>query len=154
MTFEEISAILQTIYLSLTGYSIKWTKQFLKKPGIFCRTFQDHVQLRTCLSKLFFRLKLSANVYHCPGKLNVCNDASGVMVNCRTDSCLSSSSTLNPFSSSVSIIDLKFFAPSNQSDASKSCAMNTISGTSYKKKIKLIWILEQNIVKVCSYWIL
>ena len=56
------------------------------------------------------------------------NDAVGVRVNC-----FSSPSTLERSFPSASIIDLKFPVPLGKLDAPKSCAMNTVSGTSYKK---------------------
>ena len=128
ITYEEISAILLAIYSSVRGYSVKSTKQFCQKKKISPTIFQEHVQ--TMISEAVAEVK--KNYYK------------------MTDSCFSSPSTLERSSSSVSIIDLKFPAPLGKLDPLKSCVMNTVSGTSYKKKVNLSGILEQNLVKVCS----
>ena len=87
----------------------------------------------------FFRLNLNANLYHCPGKLNVWNDAVGMKVNFFVaGSCCNPLSTLKRSSSYASIKDVKFPAPSVKSDTPISCVMNTVLVTSYNKKIKLI----------------
>ena len=44
ITYEEVNAILQAIYPSVRGYSVKPTKQFCQKKGISPRIFQDHAR--------------------------------------------------------------------------------------------------------------
>ena len=56
ITYEEISAILQAIYPSVKGYSVKSIKQFCKQNGISPRIFQDHMQAVAEVQKDFYKI--------------------------------------------------------------------------------------------------